>query len=99
LPFIDMRGIPALRYQDENVALLETEVRWNVTSRWALIGFVGAGRAWGSQDDFDESGTEVAKGGGFRYLVARRLGLFVGMDYGWGPDDEAFYIQVGNAWR
>lgn len=99
LPFIELRGIPAARYQDENVAVVETELRWNVTARWALIGFIGAGRAWGRRDDFDEAGTEVAKGGGFRYLVARRLGLYAGVDYGWGPDDEAFYIQVGSAWR
>jgi hypothetical protein len=99
LPYIDMRGIPKARYQDENVAVVETEVRWNATPRWALIGYIGAGRAWGSNDDFGEAGTEVAKGGGFRYLIARRLGLYVGMDYGWGPDDDAIYLQVGSAWR
>ena len=99
LPYIDIRGIPAVRYQDENVAVAETEVRWNVTPRWALIGFVGAGKAWGRDDGFDDVTTEVAKGGGFRYLMARRLGLYVGMDYGWGPDDEALYLQVGSAWR
>ena len=99
LPYIELRGIPAVRYQDENVAVAEIEGRWNVTSRWALIGFVGAGRAWGRREDFDEAGAEVAKGGGFRYLIARRLKLYAGLDYGWGPDDEAFYIQVGTAWR
>jgi hypothetical protein len=98
LPFIDMRGIPVARYQDEHVAVLETEVRWNVTSRWALIGFLGAGRAWG-REAFDGVGTQVAWGAGFRYLIARRLGLYVGMDYGRGPDDDAIYLQTGSAWR
>ena len=99
LPFIDLRGIPAARYQDENTAVVEAELRWNLTPRWSAIGFLGAGRAWGEQDDFDEASTRVAKGGGFRYLIARRLGLYVGADYGWGPDDDAFYLQVGNGWR
>jgi hypothetical protein len=99
LPYIDLRGIPAARYQDENTAIVEAELRWNVTARWAVIGFIGAGRAWGERDDFDDATTEVAKGGGFRYLIARRLGLYVGLDYGWGPDDDAFYLQVGNGWR
>jgi hypothetical protein len=36
---------------------------------------------------------------GFRYLIARRLGLYVGMDYARGPDDDAIYLQVGGAWR
>ncbi len=99
LPYIDMRGIPAARYQDENVAVVETELRWNVTARWALLGFVGVGRAWGRRDGFDDADDEVGKGAGFRYLIARRLGLYVGIDYGWGPDDEAVYLQVGSAWR
>jgi len=47
LPFIELRGIPVARYQDENAAVVETELRWNVTPRWALIGFLGGGCAWG----------------------------------------------------
>lgn len=39
------------------------------------------------------------KGFGFRYLMARALGLYTGLDFAWGPEDFAFYIQVGNAWR
>jgi len=99
LPYVDMRGIAAGRYQDERAAMLETELRWNLTPRWALIGFVGAGRAWGRRDDFGDATTAVAKGGGFRYLLARKLGLWSGIDYAWGPDDHTFYIQVGSAWR
>ena len=99
LPYIALRGIPALRYQDENTAVLDTELRWNVTPRWALIGFIGAGRAWDSDDGFSDADTRAAGGAGFRYLMARRLGLHVGVDYARGPDDDAIYLQVGNAWR
>ncbi|HVL00908.1 MAG TPA: BamA/TamA family outer membrane protein [Dongiaceae bacterium] len=99
LPFIDLRGVPAARYQDEKTGIAETEVRWNATQRWALVGFVGAGRAWGSVDDFSEAESIINKGGGFRYLIARALGLYVGLDYARGGEDEAFYIQVGNGWR
>jgi len=99
LPYVDMRGIAAGRYQDERAAVLETELRWNFTPRWAVIGFVGAGRAWGRYNDFGDTTTAVAKGTGFRYLLARKLGLWSGIDYAWGPDDHTFYIQVGNAWR
>jgi hypothetical protein len=99
MPFIDMRGIPAARYQDTNVAVAEAELRWNVTPRWALVGFVGAGRTWGTRQGFGESGTVVSKGTGVRYLIARRLGLYVGADYAWGPEERTFYIQVGSAWR
>ena len=99
LPFIDMRGIPAARYQDQNTGVLETELRYDVTERWSVVGFIGAGRAWGRNASFADSPSEVSKGVGFRYLLARRLGLYVGIDVARGPEDDAFYLQVGNGWR
>lgn len=99
LPFIDMRGIPAARYQDDHTAVAETELRWNVTPRWAAIGFIGAGRAWGQSTSFGDAASAVSKGVGFRYLIARELGLWVGLDYAKGPESGTWYIQVGNAWR
>jgi hypothetical protein len=99
LPFIDMRGIPAARYQDTRTAVAETEMRWNVTARWAFIGFAGIGRAWGIRSAYADSESVVSKGAGVRYLIARRLGLYMGADFAWGPEDRVFYIQVGSAWR
>ena len=99
LPFVDLRGVPAMRLQDTHTGVLETEARWNVTQRWALIGFVGAGRAWGTRTDFSEGTKTLAEGVGFRYLIASRLGIYVGVDWAHSTQDQAFYIQVGNAWR
>jgi len=99
LPYIDLRGIPSARYQDDTTGVLETELRWNMTPRWAVIGFIGAGRAWGSRASFDDASTAVSKGVGARYLIARQLGLYVGADYAWGPEDQTVIIQVGSAWR
>jgi hypothetical protein len=99
LPYIDLRGIPAVRYQDENVDVIEAELRWNVTSRWALVGFGGVGRAWGRSTNFNDAPDEASKGVGFRYQIARRLGLYVGADVAWGPEEMAWYIQAGSAWR
>jgi hypothetical protein len=71
----------------------------DVTPRWALIGFVGAGRAWGRSTGYSDGNDTAAKGVGFRYLIARRLGLYVGMDYAHSTLDHAIYLQVGSAWR
>ncbi len=98
-PSIDLRGIPYGRYQDQNVAMLEAELRWNFTARWALLGFGGGGRAWGRTTDFGDASTHTAEGVGFRYLIARALGLYVGVDWAWSQGDHAYYIQVGSAWR
>jgi hypothetical protein len=96
-PYIDMRGIPALRYQGEETLVGETEVRYDFTQRWSAIGFVGAGKALSELGEGD-SETVISKGLGFRYLIARRFGMRAGIDVAWGPEDTAFYIQVGSAW-
>lgn len=99
LPYIDLRGIGSARYQDTRAATVETELRWNLTPRWAAIGFVGAGRTWGEHGSFSAATSQVAKGVGGRYLIARQLGLYVGLDYAFGPEDDTVYVQVGSAWR
>jgi hypothetical protein len=98
VPYIILRGIPAVRYQGQRTAVVEGEARWNLNTRWALMGFYGAGRAWGSAEDFADADTHDAGGTGFRYLLARRLGVYSGIDFAWGPE-FALYLQVGSAWR
>lgn len=90
LPFVDLRGVPALRLQDRRTAVIETEARWNVTPRWALVGFAGAARAWGTSTNFSDGTNSRSAGMGFRYLIAQRLGMYVGMDFAWSTQDRAF---------
>lgn len=99
LPYVDLRGIPILRYQDQSVAVVEAELRWNVTSRWALLAFAGTGRTWGTSKNFDDADSADAWGVGFRRLVARRLGIYMGLDVASGPEETIVYIQAGSAWR
>jgi hypothetical protein len=98
LPFLDLRGIPAMRYQGEKVLVTEIETRWNVSERWSLLFFGGVGRTADSSDDFGDSDNRWAGGTGVRYLVARLLGLYTGVDIARGSEDWVFYIQVGSAW-
>src|SRR4029434_10677802 len=98
VPYIVLRGIPSARYQGERTAVVEAEARWNATRRWALMGFFGAGRAWRSDASFSDVDSHGAGGTGFRYLLARQLGVHGGLDFAWGPD-FALYIVLGNAWR
>ena len=98
-PYIDMRGIPTLRYQDENVIVGELEARWDITFRWSLVGFGGAGLTADSIGDLGDESAKWAGGGGFRYLIARRLGLRVGLDVAVGPEDTVLYMGVGSAWN
>ena len=98
LPYINMRGIPAIRYQGESVALAEVEARWSVHPRIGLVGFLGLGMAAKSASDLGTAPSRVARGGGIRYHVARKLGMHVGIDVADGPEDTHWYLTLGQAW-
>ena len=98
LPYIDLRGIPAMRYQGRYALATDVEARWNVNDRWALVFFGGLGRTADSMSNFSDSKDRWAGGAGFRYLIARMLRMYTGVDFARGPEEWAFYIQTGSAW-
>lgn len=100
-PYLAMRGIAAMRYQGDDTALAESELRWTPHPRWGVVVFGGVGRAWSDRLSFEDAETAFGGGAGFRYLIARRLGLWAGVDLarGSGSNDTALYFQVGSAWR
>lgn len=99
MPGIELRGLPALRYQGNFVGVAEAEITWQVDDRWSLLVFGGSGRAANSFGEFKDAPSRVAKGGGFRYLIAKRYGFEMGLDVARGPEETVFYIQGGTAWR
>lgn len=98
LPSIVQRGIPRGRYQGEWVVATEAEARYDFDGRWFGVLFAGVGRAADSAGDFGDAEERWAGGLGARYLVARSLGLQAGIDVAKGPEDWAFYLQVGSGW-
>lgn len=97
-PYVNLRGIPALRYQGEEVLTAEVEYLWGVTPRWTVAMFAGAGKTT-TVDSFSAEGETVVAGGlGFRYRIARKLGMQLGMDVARGPEETSIYLTVGSAW-
>ncbi len=70
-PYVSMRGAPVLRYQGEQAASLETELRWQFWKRLSLVGFAGYGAAWNDFERFENTQSLVTGGGGVRYELAR----------------------------
>lgn len=97
-PFIYLRGEPAMRYQGEEIAQIEGELRWQFWQRVSVVGFVGTGVAWNDFERLDDSQSIVTGGTGLRYELARKYGLHAGVDIAFGPDNTAVYVQVGSAW-
>lgn len=98
LPFISLRGVPAFRYQGEMTVLLETEQLFNIKSRWGVLGFAGVGTTIKSLETMEKGDTAWNVGVGFRYLIARMLGMKMGIDVARGNEDWAFYIVMGSSW-
>jgi outer membrane protein assembly factor BamA len=98
LPYVSLRGAPAMRYQGNQVASVETEARWQCWRRFSLVGFAGTGSAWRSTFREDTRESVRTGGAGFRYELARKYGVHAGVDVANGPDGYAVYVQVGSAW-
>jgi hypothetical protein len=103
-PFVNMRGVKALRYQGEFINTLEAEARFRVYRRWSLLGFGGVGLVSSTLEDLEMDESVWAGGTGFRYMLARLFNLQAGLDFAWSEKDEltgknqfAFYITVGSA--
>lgn len=97
-PYIQLRGAPAMRYQGEYAAQIEAEVRWQLWHRFSAVAFGGSGTA-GNEFAERERTQEISTGGlGFRYEMARKYQLHMGIDAAHGPDGMAYYLIFGSAW-
>ena len=97
-PIVMMRGVPAMKYQNKNVSLVEAEINYNLYRRWYLLIFSGLGNTYTDFSSFSEGSPVATVGTGFRYQIARLFGLKMGADVAWSTEDFAFYVTVGHAW-
>jgi hypothetical protein len=99
-PYIQMRGVPAMKYQNNNTMLAEMQWTFKTYKRWKLDVFTGTGKAFESFQDFGQATWVYNYGVGFRYEIARLFGIDAGMDFAWSNDgDFAFSIVFGTAWN
>lgn len=98
IPWVTLRGIPALRFQGKQVVVAEAEGRYNFNQDWAAIAFYG--RGW-TDNRFSGNQTELdieAWGVGARYRLLKEQNAWVGIDFARGPEEDVYYVQVGHAW-
>ncbi len=97
-PGINLRGIPAARYQGKTSIVTEAELRWDFYKRWSIMGFGGLASAFNDWDQAFAKPVVYSYGTGFRYLVARKFKLRMGVDVAKGNEDWAYYIVFGSNW-
>lgn len=96
-----MRGYYEGRYRDRNLIAAQAELRYRLTERFGVVGFVGAGEVFHSS--FTLPTLKPNMGGGLRYFFDIEKGLSVRVDYGIGqkPAGEqrasGLYIGLGQA--
>jgi hypothetical protein len=96
-----MRGYYTGRYRDRNLAAGQTELRYRITDRFGIVGFVGTGEV--AHDSFSLAALKPNYGGGIRYFFDTEKGLSIRMDYGFGEKvanesrQGGFYIALGQA--
>lgn len=97
-PYVRLRGVPMLRYQGDWTMLVETEHAFNLNSRWGMVAFGGVGTSFDFDDKLVRGDNAWNVGGGFRYMMARLLGLKMGIDIARGPEQWAGYVVFGHSW-
>ena len=75
-----------------------SHLRWNFVYRWSLMLYGGTGKAFDDWSDFGSADWISSYGTGFRYLLARKFKLRVGIDVARGPEKWAYYIVFGSSW-
>lgn len=96
-----MRGYYNGRYRDRNFIAGQTELRYRLSERIGVVGFLGTGEVFHSS--FSISQLKPDYGAGLRYFFDIEKGLSLRADYGIGqkPMGEAresgFYIGLGQA--
>ena len=64
----------------------------------ASMGFAGKGFTDSDNPRFDTEENIRSVGAGFRYLLARKLKMHVGIDVAQGPEETSFYLVMGSSW-
>jgi hypothetical protein len=98
IPYVPLRGIPALRYQGETAGAIEFEARYDIAPRWAAIAFFGAGFVNSDDPLYEDPGDIYGSGFGARFQLFTEQNVWVGLDMAWGPEESNWYIQIGHPW-
>ncbi|GAB2595084.1 BamA/TamA family outer membrane protein [Spirosoma areae] len=92
-----MRGYYEGRFRDQNVALLQSEVRFDLYKRLGGVVFGAMGILGDDQTLLRPNDPKVAYGAGLRFTVNRRDHLNIRLDYGIGRQSSGFYLTIGEA--
>jgi hypothetical protein len=98
VPYVSLRGIAALRYQAKTAGAIEVEGRYKFSDRWAGIAFGGAGFTKNAEEPLVTGQNIKSFGTGVRFQALKEQDIWIGLDIAKGPEEYAWYIQIGQGW-
>ena len=94
-PYIGLRGVPAMRYQGNEVSTFENQWRVDLFKNISMVAFTGVGKSYNSFQEFSESQWVYNIGTGIRYTLKNVDNLRVGVDVAWSNESFAWGISLG----
>ena len=91
----NLRGYANGRHRADQLLTVEAEYRWNFHGRWGAVAFAGAGWSADSVSQMSLGDTLPGVGLGVRFRIIETYRINARVDYGWGKDDQAVYIAIG----
>ena len=92
---IALRGFPTTDYLGKSSEMAEIEGRWQLSRRWGVVGFTGAGQIHDSLAGVEDSEIIPSYGVGLRFMVDTQQRINLRVDYARSADDDAIYVFVG----
>jgi hemolysin activation/secretion protein len=106
VPFLDMarvggddilRGYARNRFRDNHFAGVQLEYRFPLWWRFGMVVFTGVGDVFRNPSDLSFSNLKYSVGAGIRFAINRKERLNVRFDYGFGRQNNSFYIMLTEA--
>lgn len=93
-----LRGYSTMRHIDRNLAALQLEYRF-VPLLWRLgfVAFAGTGDVFNHAADLNLGELKFSVGLGIRYIFSRSENINIRLDYGFGRDSSADYIDINES--
>ncbi|MFV2059516.1 MAG: BamA/TamA family outer membrane protein [Gammaproteobacteria bacterium] len=98
LPFLQMRGFAAGKYQSDVTLSGHVEWRHKFHPRWGFVTFYEAGSVSNTASDIFKNETVDSYGVGIRWQVTKDKKLNLGIDVAKSDTDSAVYIKVGESY-
>lgn len=92
-----MRGYYEGRYRDQNIALLQSEMRFDIYKRLGGVVFGAVGWLGDSKQLLRTNDPKGAYGLGLRFTANRRDHVNIRVDYGIGKQSSGLYVTIGEA--